>query len=109
MAGPFRSFDDFWPFYLGQHAKPGTRLLHTVGTTLALLCLSAAIVWRRPAIVALGPVLAYGCAWIGHFFVEGNRPATFGHPLWSLRGDFKMYALILSGRIGHELDRLRIR
>lgn len=54
------------------------------------------------------PVLGYGMAWYSHFFVEGNRPATFGHPVWSFLCDYRMFALILTGRIDAELARLRI-
>jgi len=98
------SFEEFWPFYVSQHSRPSTRALHFAGTTMVLGSLAAGVlVAPRYALLAL--VLGYGPAWIGHFFFEKNRPATFTYPLWSLRGDFRMYRLMLTGRMAPELDR----
>ena len=58
-----------------------------------------------PWCALLAPVLGYGPAWIGHFFFEKNKPATFTYPLWSLSGDMRMYRLMWTGRMGPELDR----
>ena len=102
----FRTFADFWPFYLGEHSRPGTRALHFAGTTLALLLIAAAIIMGRPLLFLAALVGVYGLAWIGHFFVEHNRPATFQHPWWSLAGDLKMYGLMWTGRLGEELVRI---
>lgn len=35
--------------------------------------------------------IGYGFAWIGHFFVEKNKPATFIYPSYSLICDYKMF------------------
>ena len=101
------SYREFWPFYVNQHLKPGTRLLHFAGTTAVIVCVIAAIVRREWWLLLLGPVVAYGPAWIAHLFVERNRPATFTHPLWSLVGDFHMYGLMWTGRMEQEIRRLR--
>ncbi|MFY9621748.1 MAG: DUF962 domain-containing protein [Pyrinomonadaceae bacterium] len=99
VAKRFQSFSDFWPYYLNEHSKPLTRALHAVGsfTGIALLILFIAIGkwWLFP----LAFVPGYGFAWIGHFFVEKNRPATFTYPLWSFMGDWKMLALMLTGKL----------
>ena len=104
----YKSFDEFWPFYLGEHSKPITRTLHFVGTSLALVDVVCAVALEDARFLLLAPVSAYGCAWVSHFFLEKNRPATFTYPLWSLRGDFKMLALMATGKIGPELARLAI-
>ena len=98
------SFEEFWPFYVSQHSRPSTRALHFAGTTMVLGSLAAGAL-VAPWCAALAPVLGYGPAWVGHFFFEKNRPATFTYPLWSLRGDFRMYWLTLTGRMGPEVDR----
>ena len=105
MARP-RTFEEFWPYYVGEHRRPVTRTLHFVGTHLALLCvvLSAVV---SPWMLAAAPVLGYGLAWIGHFFFEKNRPATFTYPLWSLRGDLRMLRLTWAGRMDDEVARLK--
>lgn len=94
----YATFLEFYPYYASQHQQLGTRLLHLGGTGLflanTLFCLWA----RRPKQLLLGPLCAYSCAWVGHFFVERNRPATFTYPFWSLLGDFKMFLAILTGR-----------
>ena len=100
----FRSFAEFWPFYLREHSRPRTRMLHYAGTTLVLLIALAALVTRRWWLLAALPVAGYALAWAGHFAVERNRPATFSHPLWSLRADFRMWLLWLTGRLGRELE-----
>ena len=105
MADSIRTYRDFWPYYLREHARPRTRRLHFIGTTLALVWLVAGLYtgdgwWFLAAVVS-----GYLFAWIGHFFVEHNRPATFRFPFWSLYSDFRMYFLALGGRLGGELER----
>jgi len=101
----FSSFEDYFPFYVGQHSRPQTRWLHFAGVHLGVMVASAALVARRPAGVLALPVVGYGLAWYGHLAVERNRPASFGHPLWSLRGDLRMIAMMWQGR-DDELTRI---
>lgn len=97
------SFDQFWPHYLREHGSGANRALHVAGTAAALAMLAAGVVRRRPKLVLLAPVVAYGAAWAGHFLIERNRPATFANPLWSVRADLKMLALATCGRLRGEL------
>lgn len=99
----YQSFAEFWPYYLSEHGSPANRALHFVGTTLAILWLVAAIVTLRPLLLLAAVFSGYFFAWIGHFFVERNRPATFSYPLWSLIGDFRMYGLMWTGRLKDHL------
>ena len=103
------SYAEFWPRYLKAHAQPGTRLIHFLGTSLAIASLLwAAIAWDwRPLIAA--PILGYGFAWAAHFMVEGNRPETFGHPFYSLFSDLRMLVLWATGRLDGELARLGLK
>jgi hypothetical protein len=102
-----QSFDEFYPFYLGEHAVPLCRILHFIGTTLVVATTITAAVSLNPWLLLAVPVLGYGFAWVGHFVVEKNRPATFTYPLWSLMGDFVMWSEMLRGRLwtGHPLER----
>jgi hypothetical protein len=94
----YKSFSEFWPFYVSEHSQPATRWLHLIGTTAGIASLVYLIAigkwWHFP--LALIP--GYGCAWIAHFLIEKNRPATFKYPLWSFMGDYKMIALMLMRR-----------
>ncbi len=100
-----QSYREFWPFYLGEHSRPGTRAMHLFGILLAFALLALAAItgdWRLlPAAIVSG----YAFAWIGHAFIEHNQPATFRHPLWSLISDFRMLGLWLAGRLDAELKR----
>ncbi len=101
-----KTFEGFWPYYLGEHLHPTNRALHFIGTSLVYGMVALALV-QSPRWLAVAPFVGYGFAWIGHFFVERNRPATFTYPLWSLRGDFRMHARMLTGRLRLDLDRIR--
>lgn len=99
MSAKIASFAEFYPFYLSQHADRTCRRAHFIGSTLALLCIAAAIVTGRPAWVLAALVFGYGGAWIGHFFYEKNRPASFAQPLYSFRADWIMYWQMLTGKL----------
>jgi hypothetical protein len=91
-GGRIESFRAFWPFYLGQHSRRGTRLLHYLGTSAALLLVAAAPLLHRPKLALIALLAGYAPAWLAHLLIEKNRPATFRYPLWSLLADFKMVA-----------------
>lgn len=94
----FTSFEDFFPHYVGEHSKAATRWMHFAGTHLGLALGTAGVARRRWGMLAAAPVVAYGMAWFSHFVIEGNKPATFGHPAWSLRGDWTMLGMMWTGR-----------
>ncbi len=108
MEKQFQSFEEFWPFYLSQHADGICRALHVVGTTAGVAFLILCLVSANFALIPLSLVPGYGLAWVGHFVFEKNRPAAFGNPIWSLFGDFKMLRLVYTGQINDELKRLNI-
>lgn len=99
-----RSFADFWPYYLRAHARPRTRLLHAIGSMLALLCIVLAVTTTLWFLLA-APVIGYAFAWYAHFFVEHNRPATFGHPFYSLAADYVMVWKMITGSLTADLQR----
>jgi hypothetical protein len=87
----FNSFNEFYPYYLGEHANLTNRRLHGLGTFLFLFFLIKNIIFGGSFFDwLLLPIVGYGFAWTGHFFFENNKPATFKHPVWSLMGDFRM-------------------
>ena len=100
-AGPpeFATFYDFFSFYLAAHANPTCRKLHYIGTTLATGVFLTALLSGTWLLLLAAPLIGYGFAWTGHFLFEHNKPAMFGHPLWSLRGDYRMLRLALMGQL----------
>lgn len=100
-----QSFEEFWPFYVKEHSNPLNRTLHFIGSSCALGCLAGAAmghVYLLPAAAVVG----YGFAWVGHFFVEKNKPASFSYPLWSFRADWVMWSKILTRTMDAEVRRI---
>jgi len=95
----YGSFSDFYPFYLSQHANRTSRRLHFIGTWVGLLCLLQALESLNFWWLLAGLLAGYAFAWVGHFFFEKNRPATFTHPLYSFVGDWVMWKDMLTGKI----------
>jgi hypothetical protein len=95
----FKTFADFYPFYLEEHANRTSRRLHFIGTSIALALLIAALVLQIGWLVALAIVQGYAFAWVGHFFFEHNKPATFKYPRFSFIGDWRLWWEILSRKI----------
>jgi hypothetical protein len=104
MSEPYKNYREFWTLYVSEHRDPMNRWLHFLGTTLALSCVLWACLYSVYWLFA-GPLFGYAFAWFGHFFLEHNRPATFRHPLWSLRGDFQMYLYMLAGKMEQEVEK----
>lgn len=106
----YTTYSAFFDFYLSEHSHPRTRALHYIGSSLGIAALIMAVAQRQPLWLLAGLIGGYGCAWIGHFFIEKNRPATFTYPLWSFVGDYHMFALWLSGQLAKRramaMDRL---
>src|ERR1700687_1568717 len=93
-------FAGFWPVYVRAHSDALTRTMHCVGTLAGWAILAGAIVTRHWGWIALALVVPYALAWISHFFIEHNRPATFEHPLWSWWADQRVGAMMLAGEVG---------
>ena len=95
----FQTFEEFYPFYLSEHSNRTCRLLHFIGSTLALGCLVLLIGTGDGYWLLVGLLCGYGFAWIGHFAFEKNKPASFRRPLYSFRGDWVMYRDIWTGKV----------
>ena len=100
-----QSFAEFWPFYVREHAEKRNRLLHFAGTSLAFACLACGVARFSLLWIVMAPLVGYGFAWIGHFVLQKNRPATFTYPVWSFMGDMKLWLFTLLGKMQAEVDR----
>ncbi|QYJ77828.1 DUF962 domain-containing protein [Shewanella acanthi] len=108
MNERYKTFAEFYPFYLSQHQNKTCRWLHVLGSGLVLFILIAAIVTQASWLYWLMPIAGYGFAWIGHFVFEHNRPATFKYPIYSLMGDWVMFVQILTGKLtSHKSNSLK--
>ncbi len=99
-----RTFADFWPTYVRAHSRTKTRVLHAIGSILAIALLGISLVVSLWLLIAI-PIVGYAFAWYGHFFVEHNKPATFGHPFYSLAADYRMLFLMMAGRMDSEVSK----
>lgn len=104
-----QTFTEFWPYYLREHARAHTRALHYLGTSIVVLLGLGGLWSGRWGLLIAIPVAGYFFAWIAHFAVEKNRPATFTYPWWSLKADFKMWWLWITFRLGPELRRAGVK
>ena len=95
----FRTFADFYPFYLSEHTNRVSRCLHFIGTSISVVLLITALVTQMWWLVAVAVVQGYAFAWVGHFFFEHNKPATFKYPLLSFIGDWRMWWEIIIGKV----------
>lgn len=95
----YRTLTEFYPFYLSEHSNRTSRRLHFTGTSLAVVLLVTSVVTQAWWLIAAALVQGYAFAWVGHFFFEKNRPATFRYPLLSFMGDWRLWWEILTGRI----------
>lgn len=95
----FRNFAEFYPYYLGEHSHRRCRRLHFIGSSLVIAVVLLTLLSGQLRWLWLVPLAGYGCAWIGHYVYEKNRPATFKHPLYSLLGDWVMYGQMLRGKV----------
>ena len=99
FATKFTTFAEFYPFYLSEHSHKTSRRLHFVGTSIALVLLVSSLLTRNPSLILVALLQGYAFAWVGHFFFEHNRPATFKYPFYSFAGDWRMWSDILTGKI----------
>jgi len=99
---------EFWPYYLNEHSHPINRASHFIGASGALFWIGKAIISKKPSYLWLALLNGYGFAWIGHFFIEKNRPATFKYPLKSFVCDWAMFLCILAGKIDQEMEKAKL-
>jgi len=103
---PIQNFEEFWPFYVREHSKKATRIIHFVGTSAGGAAAVAAVALKKPALIPLGLVVGYAAAWYSHFFIENNRPASFRYPLWSFKADWIMWSKMIAGTMDAEVERV---
>ncbi len=101
----YKSFEEFYPYYLSEHQNPICRGLHYIGSILVLFVIFYSLAFQKYIYLALLPVIGYGFAWVGHFFIEKNRPATFTYPFYSLLADWVMLKDFLTGRLSAVLKK----
>ena len=94
----YKTFKDFYPYYIEEHSKPKTKLLHFIGTSISLFFLVQLVITFDPIYLIYALLSGYGFAWVAHFFIEKNKPATFTYPCYSFIGDHKMFVEILMGK-----------
>jgi hypothetical protein len=96
MEERFKTYEEFWPYYMKEHSKKGTRILHYIGTTIGFCCLLALFVTFQIKWLGIALFVGYLFAWLGHFLIEKNRPATFKYPFWSFISDWRMWYMALT-------------
>ena len=109
MASPYRTYDEFWPFYLREHSKPQTRAIHYIGSIASVAVLIWAVATQNWWWLLAVPVCGYSFAWFSHFFIEKNKPATFQAPVWSQISDYRKCGQFMTGNHDRELKKYQVR
>jgi len=104
----FETKDEFFDFYLLEHSNPKCRALHYLATVIMITSLTAALITGKWLLILTGLATAYLFAWIGHFFFEHNKPASFSYPWASFKSDIRMFGVFLSGNIDARMEQARI-
>jgi hypothetical protein len=102
----YTTFNSFYEYYLTEHSNANNRKVHFIGTLLLIFSFLIGIVTGKLIFFILIPILGYGFAWVGHYFIEKNKPATFTYPFYSLAGDFVMFWDIITGNIDEKLKKI---
>ncbi|SOD12035.1 DUF962 domain-containing protein [Pedobacter xixiisoli] len=97
-AKKYKSLQEFYPYYLSEHQNTTSRVLHFIGTALVVVSLIGGLLFHDLRFILAVPFLGYGFAWVGHFFFEKNKPATFKYPGYSLASDFMLFWDLLNGK-----------
>lgn len=100
----FDKFWDFYNYYLTEHQNPTSQTLHFIGTFIFITIVFTTVVSQKWTLLLAGPIAGYGFAWVGHFFFEKNKPATFKYPFYSLASDFVMFFHILTGQLSKKMQ-----
>lgn len=95
----YQTFKEFYPFYLGEHSNQTCRRLHIIGTLQAIIQIIRFVLTGNPYCLLQGVICAYAFAWVGHFFFEKNKPATFQYPAYSFIGDWVMFYETITGKL----------
>jgi len=98
MPERIKRFREFYPFYLTEHRKAGTRIFHFIGTLLVFIVIGYVISSGKERFLWYVPIFGYGFAWLSHILIEKNKPTSFKYPVWSLISDFKMFFELLTGK-----------
>lgn len=98
-ATTYRTFEEFYPYYLQEHSNRTCRRLHFIGSSLGIALAAYAVFTQSWWLLLAAIVQGYAWAWVGHFYFEHNKPATFQYPWMSFKGDWKMWWQMLTGKI----------
>lgn len=109
FALPIKNYNEFYRFYLTEHRNLNSRRLHVLGSSVGLYFFGKAVRKRQAKYALYGLAAGYACAWVGHFFFEHNKPASFKQPLYSFISDWRMLSDVVRGRLSlvdRELDKI---
>jgi len=107
MEKEYKTLQEFWPFYLSEHSHPVNRFLHFLGSSGVLVLLGCGIYFQDWRYLVGMPLCGYGFAWVGHFIIEKNRPATFTYPVKSFISDWRMYFYIITFQIDRQMEKIK--
>ncbi|AYO57863.1 hypothetical protein CO230_06830 [Chryseobacterium sp. 6424] len=98
MSERIKTYQEFYIYYLSQHQKTATKILHFIGIMIVLGVVAYVLASGKERFLWYIAIVGYGLPLLSHYTFERNTPTAFRYPLWTFISDFKMFFELIFGK-----------